>query len=101
MSQLPIYHGASREMSLMQTQWASLINPAINAPLLQGNYLNNIALVSGDNTINHLLGRAYQGWLLTGMHGAFIELYDVPSPMPTLTLVLNANTSGSISLYVF
>lgn len=98
---LPIFQSDLKEMSLMQTQWASMINPVINTAIVQGNYLNNVALIVGPNSINHLLGRNYQGWILTGMHNAYLQIYDTPSTMPDKTLVLQSSGVGIVSLYVF
>lgn len=98
---LPIFQTSLRELSMMETQWASQLNPVISNPLIAGNLFKNVVLSSGSNTINHKLDRAYQGYLISGMHGSFIQLFDTPSPMPDKTLVLNASASGSIDIWIF
>ncbi len=51
---------------LAQTKWAGELNPVLANPLLAGRLVTNIALVSGTPlSVNHLLGRMPNGWLLT------------------------------------
>lgn len=98
---LPIQKSSIQDLMLMQNKWSPQLNALLSNPLLKGNQLTNVVLASGSNTINHGLGRAYQGYLITGMHNNFVQIYDTTSPMPSLSLVLDASTSGSIDLYVY
>lgn len=86
----------------MQTKWASIINPILAAPIVNGLLLNNVSLVSGDNTINHRLGRKLQGWIVVGKN-ANANIYDKQSTntMPELTLVLNSSGTLTVNLWVF
>lgn len=99
---LPIYQSDSKEMSMMQTAWASELNPLLSNPMLAGRLLRNVALVSGDNTINHKLGRKLQGWLIVRKRAA-ADIYDKQdnNTMPDLTLVLNASTAVVVDIYCF
>lgn len=98
---LPIFNTQTREFSMMQTQWSSQLNPVISNSIVNGRLMKNVQLTTGSNSINHLLDRNYQGYFITGMHGAFIQIYDTPSPSPTKTIVLNASAPGSLDLWVF
>ena len=98
---LPLIKSPDQSLMLLETQWKSQLDPVLANPLISGQLLTNIALVSGSNTINHKLGRALQGYIITGMHGSFAQIYDTTSPMPALTLVLHASAATNISLYVF
>jgi len=100
---LPIFQSESKEMSLLQTQWASQINPILALPQSKSIILKDVSLVSGDNVINHRLGRKLQGWVVTRMKDSFVQLYDKQSTnnMSDLTLVLNSSGSGLIDLEVF
>ena len=88
---------------LMQTQWASQINPVLSFPLNNARIIKNISLLSGNNNINHGLGRKLQGWFVTRMKNAFVQLYDLQdtNQMSDLTLILNSSGAGSIDLVVF
>jgi hypothetical protein len=87
---------------LMQNSWAAQLNPLLLDPLNQNVFLPNIVLTSGDNTINHKLGRALQGWFIVRQNAA-ASLFDKQSTnsMPQLTLVLNTSADVTISLIVF
>lgn len=87
----------------MQTNWASQLNPLLSLPLNSSVLLQDIELVTGDNSINHKLGRKLQGWIVTRMIDGFVQLYDKQNDnnMPDKTLVLNASGSGTIDLIVF
>ena len=99
---LPIFQTILKDLSLMQTKWASIINPILAAPIVNGLLLNNVSLVSGDNTINHRLGRKLQGWIVVGKN-ANANIYDKQSTntMPELTLVLNSSGTLTVNLWVF
>lgn len=101
MASLPIFNTDNRDLSMMQTRWASLINPLLSNVLSEASLLKNIALSSGLNTINHLQGRVLNGYIVVGMHGAYAQIFDVPSPLPKLTLLLNASAPTIIDLAVF
>jgi hypothetical protein len=87
----------------LQTKWASILNPFLAKPSLQQSLIKNIALVVGNNTINHGLGRPLQGWMPARYHGAYTQLYDLQdsNQMPALTLVLNSSVAVTIDLVVF
>lgn len=96
---LPIYQSQSKEMSLMQTNWASQINPVLSNDLINGIALDAIDLIIGSNTINHLLGRKQVGWFITDI--------NVPSmiyrsqPLSATTLTLTSSAVCTVNLWVF
>jgi hypothetical protein len=102
MSTLPQFQDDSQPFQLMQNSWGAVLNPIINNPLNLGNILNGIVLASGDNTINHKLGRKLQGWYIVGQN-ASATFYDKQSTnsMPNLTLVLNASGAVTVNMVVF
>ena len=99
---LPIFYTDDKDMSLLQTNWAKEINPVLGNPISQGLLLTGLVLASGDNTINHKLGRKLQGWIIVGL-SASVTFYDkqATNSMPQKTLVLNASGAATINLYVF
>lgn len=100
---LPIFKDENRNLSMMQTAWASQLNPIIINPLSSMVQLDNITLISGVNTINHKLGKVLQGWFVTRMQNSFVQLYDLQNTnnMQDKTLILNSSGAGLISLIVF
>jgi hypothetical protein len=101
-SQLPQFHTSDQTLRLLQTQWAQNINPLLRNPLLQGRLIEGVELVSGDNTINHLLDRKLRGWVLTGISAA-AQIYDkqATNASPQQTLILNSDASCTVALWVF
>jgi hypothetical protein len=100
---LPIFNTSLKDLSMMQTNWASQLNPLLSNPIVNGLILKNIPLSSGSNVINHTLGRNLQGWVVTRMQNAFAELYDTQNinTMPNLTLFLHSNAAVVVDLLVF
>lgn len=98
---LPYYKSDDQSFTLLQTAWASQINPVLANPLVNGIFQKNVVLTPGINVINHKLGRALQGYVITGMHNIFSQIFDTTSNTPNLTLNLNSSVATSIDLYCF
>lgn len=83
-------------------KWKSEIDPIISSPLLDGQLLSGIKLVTGVNTINHGLQRKLQGWIIVGI-SAPITVYDnqASNQTPNLTLSLTASGAATVALWVF
>ena len=88
-----------KELSLMQSQWSSELNPVLDNPSLKTSLLKNISLSTGVNVINHLLGRTQQGWRIVDINGA-AQIYR-SAPFNNLTLTLTSDANVMISLEVF
>lgn len=99
---LPIFQSDSSELGMVQTRWAAIIEPVLNNPLIDGNILKSVPLLTGSNVINHLLGRKLQGWCLIRQRapGSVYDNQDNNS-MPQLTLSLTASANMVVDLYVF
>lgn len=96
---LPIFTTQSKDLNLMQTNWASVINPVIDNPINQANILKNIVLINGVTVVNHLLGRMMQGWFVTDINGS-ATIYR-SAPMNAQTLTLTSSAAVTINLGVF
>ena len=97
------------------TKWSSALNPLLAQPLVQGNLLTEVKLVSGSNAINHGLGRPLQGWIIVRRRQFVVTgtptAYDVvdtqdSNQMPQLTLQLVSSQGTStnpveLDIYVF
>lgn len=84
---------------LMQTKWASILNPLIANPTNNISILKNVQLKSGANMINHLLGRLPQGWLVLDLDGP-ATIYR-SQPFNDLILTLTSNAAVTVTLGVF
>lgn len=99
---LPIFHSDDQDLQLVQTKWASVLNPLLASPMSTGVLLKSIRLVTGANAINHMLSRNLQGWLIVRQRAA-ASIYDTQdtNSTPGLTLNLVASAPVSVDLYVF
>lgn len=96
---LPNFQNDNVQFQLMQSSWASQLNPLLALPTSSPSLLKNIKLVSGANVINHKLGRVPQGWIVTDVN-AVITLYR-SAAFNDLTLTLTSSGAATISLMVF
>ena len=99
---LPIFQSNNKDFVMMQNKWKSALDPVLSNPTIQGFILKDVALASGTNTINHLLGRKLVGWNVVRQRGA-AALYDEQdaNQMQDLTLVLISSAAVSVDLMVF
>lgn len=89
-------------LNAMQNRWATILDPVVKSPIIQGSMLPNVKLVIGTNAVNHLLGRKLQGWFVVGIDGV-ASLYDTQATnqTPQLTLNLVSNVTVNVTLWVF
>lgn len=83
----------------MQNQWASVLTPIIKNPIVSGGQLDDIILDTGDNVINHKLGRQPQGWVIVDIDAAAV-IYRSAEMTPK-TLTLNSDADCTVSIYVY
>lgn len=82
------------------TQWPSTLDPIIANPLLGGQQIDSIILLSGvQNMINHSLGQAPQGWFPVDKNAAANVFRTQPFNSKTITLEADANVTISIWIY--
>ena len=87
---------------LLQTKWKSILDVLLSNPSLQSSILQNVSLINGTNTINHLLGRKLVGWRIIGINAA-ATLYDkqATNSRSDLTLILVSNAACIAQIEVF
>jgi hypothetical protein len=79
------------------------LNPVFDNPLLSGQQLKNIALVTGINVVNHKLGRKLQGWFITRPRAVAATFFDTQdtNKLPALTLEINSSVDIIVDIYVY
>lgn len=99
---LPILQDANKNLVMLETRWASILNPVIANPLNSSIILKNITLSAGSNTVSTTLGRNLQGYIVIGQNAAS-DIYDSQStnPTPSTTLLLNSSAACTVNLLVF
>lgn len=100
---LPQFQSDDKDFQLMQNAWATQLNPVIANPLNNVNILKSVSLASGNNVVNHLLGRKLQGWFIVRMRSVAAAIYDTQdsNSSPSLTLQLNASAAVVVDIGVF
>lgn len=86
-----------------QDLWAAIINPVLSNPVLSSSMLLNVSLTSGNNVVNHKLGRKLQGWMISRIRNNYAEIYDTQdgNSTPALTLNLNSSVDVVVDIVVF
>lgn len=96
---LPQFQSDDLPFQLMQSKWASQLNPLLALPMSSPSILKGIQISTGSNIINHKLGRTPQGWVIIDAN-AQISLYR-SAEFNDLTLTLTSSANATIALMVF
>lgn len=96
---LPIFQSDDRILSMLQTKWASILNPVLGNPINSANLLAGVHLASGVTVVNHGLDRLPQGWFVVDINGA-ATIYRSAAFSP-ITLTLTSSAAVTVSLAVF
>lgn len=96
---LPLVQSADLSLMLLQSRWKSTLDPLLRNQLVDGVLLTDVALVTGENVINHLLGRKQVGWIIVD-RDASTAVYR-SAALNDLTLTLNSSGSVTVSIWCF
>lgn len=87
-------------LDLMQTRWATLLNPLLINPIMQGLAINNVILnATTPKTIQTTLERMQQGWFLIDNMANAVVWRTQPFNSQNLTIEASADTT--VSIWVF
>lgn len=98
MAQLPL-PGNTADVLVKLPLWKSILDPVIATPLIQGNLIPNVSLVTGANVINHLLGRQQVGWMIVDQNSS-AAIYR-SKPFNNLTLTLTSSAPSVVNVWCF
>lgn len=86
----------------IQDNTAKTVSQINQSTFSGGTILSGQELSSGDNTINHKLGKNLTGWFIVRQRGS-ASIYDKQddNKTPSQTLVLNASADVSVDIFVF
>lgn len=87
------------ELQKMQDNAADVLNVITSKQILDGNLLQNVSLISGQNSIPHLLGRPALGWIIVDKN-ATCDVYSFKS-FDNVFLYLQSSGAVTMSLWVF
>lgn len=85
---------------LANTKWASILNPILALPMLNGNQIIGINLIATTpQAINHLLGRMPLGWFLTD-NTANAVIWRTQA-FNQFSIILESDADTTISFWIF
>ena len=96
---LPIFQTDNKDISMLQTRWAQMLNQLLRQPQAKGLILQGVELISGATVVNHRLGRKLQGWQIVDQDAA-AAIYR-SAPKNDLTLTLTSDAPVTVDLLVF
>lgn len=90
------------EIRRLQDAAEASLSSVLDKRVIDGRLIEDVSLSSGDNTIEHKLGRTLRGWIVTRLSAA-VDIYDKQSTnnLTDLNLVLNSSGTATVSLWVF
>jgi hypothetical protein len=90
----------TRALVSMQDSTAEALR-SVQQPIVDGVLISGVALSGTDTDVNHGLGRRYNGYVVVSK-SVQADVYDGAStPDPSVAISLAANTSVTVSLWVF
>lgn len=96
---LPQFQSDNTPFQLMQSKWASQLNPLLSLPLNSPSFLKGINLATGVNVINHKLGRSPQGWIIVDSDASITAFRS--AAFNDLTLTLTSSGIATVAIMVF
>lgn len=102
LEQVKKQHSENRVLNEFQDSVKTFTDQIGGIAFLDGRLLDAEDLVSGDNTIEHGLGRKLNGWLIMRQNAAatFYDKQDT-NTLDDRTLILNASAAVTVALWVF
>lgn len=99
---LPKFNPQDPNVNLLQTTWKQQLDPVLAQPIISSTIIKSVALTTGKNTVNHMLGTTLQGWMVIRQRGT-AAIYDIQdtNPIPNKTLLLMSSSGVSVDLMVF
>ena len=85
-------------LDMMQTKWASEIDPMLSNPMNSVSIIKAV-LINGATVINHKLGKMQQGWFLVDVDGPATINRSKPFNDKTLTLTSTAAVNVLIGVF--
>lgn len=70
-------------------------------PILQGNLVRDIPLANGANTVEHLLGRKYIGYIVTRITANTVVWETTTNTQKDLFIILNTSALCTADIYFF
>ena len=87
-----------KPIRLLQDAVEATLRSVTGRPIIDGGLLLDIELASGDNAVDHKLGRLLRGYIVV-KRSAACDIYN--KDIDTRTLILNSSAAVTVTLWVF
>lgn len=93
---------SDRNQNQLQSNIITQLTVLIKNPLMSGQILEDVQLLTGSNTIDHKLNRDLIGWFLVRQRSAG-NVFDTQdsNDTPNLNLLLTSSADILVDIYVF
>lgn len=88
------------QLNRVQDNIIQVVNPVLAIPFLDGVLLEDVALTTSFQNIDHTLGRSWRGYIVV-KHPVLGAVTDEPSEDDSKFLRLVSSSAGNVSLWVF
>ena len=89
------------ELKRLQDSIIRAVNPIAALALLNGTLVGPVALTTSFASVNHGLGRVYQGWIVTRSNALVTVAENMLATNQNLAISLKASANATIYLWVF
>lgn len=99
--QIPLLNTGDYKLDQIQKNIAQAVSNILKIPYLNGSEIKNVSLLSSDvNSINHKLGRKYQGYFITSLNAnSTVWISNTNESETTINLSCSADCSINIWVY--
>ena len=88
---IPKVQTTDRNVNQLQTNILGPLNGLLQNEIVNNNFLTGVTITSGNNSINHLLGRMNIGWVISDIIGTYV--FTVTSANATIGATYSNNTN--------
>lgn len=89
-----------KDLAKVQDNLEEFVKPIVSSEIIDGLLLKNVVLQSGENKVEHKLGREPIGWMIVNK-SATADVWSSASQLSKSILVLNSSATVTLTLWVF
>lgn len=94
--------GQNQELGQLQSNIDDAFTSIQDSPPLRGVLIKGVTLVTGtNNAVDHGMGRAYQGFIISGINANANVWEGGTNPQPTTQIVLQSSANCVVNLWVY
>ena len=92
----------NQEITRLQSHIKTALNPLLELPISDGVMIKDLTIETTDTLVNHKLGRAYEGFIITRLKtNAVIFESSSTNHTPGRIIIMKASTQATADIYFF